>query len=292
MRIQAFGKINLYLDVLDRRPDGFTNIETIFQTVSLHDTLTFELRDRGLTMTCSDPALEHGSSNLVLKSAMLLQKRTGCDRGIHVHLDKRIPVAGGMAGGSVDSAATLRALNTIWELGLDAAALADCALALGSDVPYCLSGGTTAASGRGEILESLEPLPESWFVLVQPALGISAGAVYNHPALTRNTEPRVDGRTLSFRRAMTQLREGRVAELMFNRMESAIFVMHPELAELKAHMLVAGCTAAVVSGSGPTLVGLCEDSADATAIAMRLHHLHARPVHSSPTSIHIASDSA
>ncbi len=291
MQIQAYGKINLYLDVLDRRPDGFTNIETVFQTVSLYDTLSFEMRDHGLTMTCSDPSLEGGTSNLVLRSAALLQERTGCDRGIHVHLDKRIPVAGGMAGGSVDAAATLRALNTLWKLGLDEATLADYALELGSDVPYCLTGGTAAARGRGEILEGLAPLQASWFVLVQPTLGISAGAVYNHPALTRNSESRVDGRTPSFERALAKLHDGRVADLMFNRMESAIFVMHPELAELKARMLDAGCAAAVVSGSGPTLVGLCRDSADASAIATRLDDLNVQPVHSCPASTHIASDS-
>lgn len=292
MQIQAYGKINLYLDVLDRRPDGFTNIETIFQTVSLHDTLTFEVRDHGLTMTCSDPSLEDGNSNLVLKSAALLRERTGCDRGIHVHLDKRIPVAGGMAGGSVDAAATLRALNTLWELGLDEATLADCALELGSDVPYCLTGGTVAARGRGEILESLEPLQPSWFVLVQPKLGISAGAVYSHPALTRNMESQVDGRTAVFERALARLRQGRVAELMFNRMESAIFVMHPELAELKERMLGAGCASALVSGSGPTLVGLCRDAEDASAIANRLDDMSVRSVHSYPASTRITSVSA
>ena len=253
MQVQAYGKINLYLDVLGRRPDGFTNIETIFQTVSLHDTLTFERRDVELLMTCSDASLDVDESNLVLRAAALLKARTGCDKGIHVHLDKRIPVAGGMAGGSVDAAATLRALNELWELELTDAALHSCALELGSDVPYCLMGGTVAATGRGEILEPLAPIPETRFVLVQPPLGISAGEVYNHPALTRNDEESADGRTPSFERALASVREGRIADMMFNRMESAIFTMHPKLATLKTQLLDAGCVSAVVSGSGPTL---------------------------------------
>jgi len=267
MQVRAYGKVNLYLDVLDRRPDGFTNIETIFQTVSLHDTLTFEPREQGLGMTCSDPTLEVDDSNLVLRAARLLQEQSGCDKGVHIHLEKHIPIAGGMAGGSVDAAAALRALNQLWTLELDEAALHVCALALGSDVPYCLMGGTVAATGRGEILERIEPLPEISFVIVQPPLGISAGAVYGHPSLTRNEEAPVVGRTPSFERAVRSLREGRVADVMFNRMESAIFVMHPVLADLKKRMLDAGCAQAIVSGSGPTLVGLCHTQPNATQIA-------------------------
>ncbi len=267
MRVHAHGKINLYLDVLDRRPDGYTNIETIFQTVSLHDTLTFDKRDHELVLTCSDASLEVDASNLVLRAATILQARTSCDKGVCVHLEKRIPVAGGMAGGSVDAAATLHALNKLWDLGLDDAALHNCALELGSDVPYCLTGGTMAATGRGEHLQRIEPLPKTWFVVVQPALGISAGDVYKHPALTRNTEDVASGRTSSFESALNKLRSGRVSDVLFNRMESAIFVMHPGLAELKEAMTHEGCVAAIVSGSGPTLMGLCESETDALRIS-------------------------
>jgi len=285
MQVKAYGKINLYLDILDRRADGFNNIETIFQTVNLHDTLTFEVRDRDLTMTCSDPSLENGDSNLVLCAAKLLQDRTGCDKGIHVHLEKRIPVAGGMAGGSVDAAATLRALNKLWNLELDDAALHECAAELGSDVPYCLIGGTVAATGRGEILEPINPLPETWFVLVQPPLGISAGEVYNHSALTRNEEKSINERTPSFTRALELLHEGRIADVMFNQMESAILTMHPELAELKTHMLNMGCAAAIVSGSGPTLVGFCENEPATEQVSGSLSEAPVRVVNSTVQSI-------
>ncbi len=285
MEIQAHGKVNLYLDVLGRRPDGFTNIETVFQTVSLHDTLTFELQNTGASLTCSDPSLEVDPSNLVLRAAALLRSRTGCDKGVRIHLEKCIPVAGGMAGGSVDAAATLRGLNELWALELDEAALHACALDLGSDVPYCLVGGTVAATGRGERLQPLDPLPETWFVLAQPALGVSAGAVYNHPALTRNPEDDADGRTAAFDRALARLAEGRVADVMFNRMESAIFTMHPELEAIRDRMLNAGCLAAIVSGSGPTLAGLCRDREQADSIVSQFDGVSMRTVHTCPLAI-------
>jgi 4-diphosphocytidyl-2-C-methyl-D-erythritol kinase len=285
MQVRAYGKINLYLDVLDRRPDGFTNIETIFQTVDLHDTLTFEKRNHELTMTCSNPSLEVDESNLVLRAARLLQEHTGCDKGVSIHLDKQIPIAGGMAGGSVDAAATLSALNQMWALELNGATLHACALTLGSDVPYCLLGGTVAATGRGEILDPLESLPETSFLIVQPELGISAGTVYGHSSLTRNMETPIRGRTPSFERVVTLLQESGAADMMFNRMESAILVMHPELAGLRNQMLDAGCAAAIVSGSGSTLVGLCHDRAEATHITNSFLEAPAMVVQSVTNSI-------
>jgi 4-diphosphocytidyl-2-C-methyl-D-erythritol kinase len=236
-------------------------------------------------MTCSDPALETGDSNLVLRAANLLKAQTGCDKGVRVHLEKGIPVAGGMAGGSVDAAAALSALNELWDLGLSCETLAAYALELGSDVPYCLTGGTAAATGRGETIQSLPPLTETWFVLLRPALGISASDVYNHPALTRNAETPVDGRTPAFSRALNLLEDGRIADLMFNRMESAIFAMHPELAESRDRLLDAGCSAAIVSGSGPTIVGLCEDGDQATSVAAELEARSASCIHSVPVSL-------
>lgn len=287
MQVHAYGKINLYLDVLGRRSDGYTNVETIFQTVSLCDTLTFEKRSHGISMACSDTTLEADDSNLIIRAAKLLQEQTGCDRGIHVHLDKRIPVAGGMAGGSVDAAATLVALNELWGLELDERVLHRYALELGSDVPYCLTGGTVAATGRGEVLEPLEPLRETWFVLVQPRMAISAGSVYSHPALTRNQENAVNGRTPSFDRALGLLREGNLADMMFNRMESAILAMRPELAEIKRSLVDAGCSTAIVSGSGPTAVGLCQEHSDAQRVAAASSDLMASAVRSSAQSIEV-----
>jgi 4-diphosphocytidyl-2-C-methyl-D-erythritol kinase len=272
IRYHAHGKINLYLDVLDRRPDGFTNIETIFQSLSPHDTLTFTPRSDGaIVVTCDQPAVGPPEQNLAHRAAALLREHAGLPHGVNIHIEKRLPIAGGMAGGSVDGAAALAACNTLWDAGLDAPALHRLAERLGSDVPYCLRGGTVAATGRGEELRPLPPLREACFVLVHPPLAISAGHVYTHPALTRGTpRPGSGGTTPAFARALDRLAVGDVAGLVFNRMESAVFTEYPALAGIRDALLGAGCPAAALSGSGPTLFGLCTGPEHARDVAARL----------------------
>ncbi|GMV98934.1 MAG: 4-diphosphocytidyl-2-C-methyl-D-erythritol kinase [Candidatus Hydrogenedentota bacterium] len=266
MEYQSFAKINLYLDVLDRRPDGYTNIETIFQTVSLCDHLRIEPGDRELVLQCSMPGLETDNSNLVMKAALALRHATGCEQGATMTLDKHIPVAAGLAGGSGNCAAALAGLNVLWGLGLSLEELREIAVGLGSDVPYCLTGGTVAATGRGEILTPLRPIAKAWFVLVHPPFHVSTAAVYGSPDLARNTETPNRVGTPRFRSVVTGMKEDRMPEVVFNRMESAAFVMHPELAEVKQLLLDRGCLAAAMSGSGPTVFGLCRSEAQARGL--------------------------
>lgn len=270
LRYSAHGKINLYLDVLDRRPDGFTNIETIFQSLSLHDELRFETRPKGIALTCDHPDVGPATRNLAYRAAALLQAHTGTSAGVAIHIEKQIPVAGGMAGGSADGAAALVACNALWELGLTVEELAVLALELGSDVPYCILGGTAAATGRGEVLTPLSAAPPAWFVLVHPPLLVSAGYVYGHPRLERSEETPCDGRTPAFSRALLHLAEGDLPGMIFNRMESAVFHDHPELADICARLRGLGCSAAAMSGSGPTLFGLCRDETHARAVCADL----------------------
>ncbi|MFO7974179.1 MAG: 4-(cytidine 5'-diphospho)-2-C-methyl-D-erythritol kinase [Candidatus Hydrogenedentota bacterium] len=267
LKIRAHAKINLYLDVLDRRSDGFHNIETIFQTVSLSDELTFTDLAFGIELECSRPDLSTGPDNLVRKAAALLQAKTGCTRGAGIYLEKNIPVAAGLAGGSVNAAAALEGLNALWELGLSHEELRAFALELGSDVPYCLEGGTRGATGRGEELFPLPSLPETWCVLVHPPVQVSTPAVYNSPDLDRNTEHPSEGRTPSFRKALEALRKGDWQHAVFNRMEGPVFAQYPELGSLKQRLLDARCIAAAMSGSGSTLFGICasRDAAEHTA---------------------------
>ena len=182
---RSYAKLNLYLDVLERRPDGYHDIETILQTVSLADTLEVSTAVEDITLICSDSAAGPAKENLAYRAAMLLRDRCGIRRGAHMVLDKRIPVAAGLAGGSGNAAAALAALNELWELRLSQTELAALGLELGSDVPYCLIGGTVAARGRGEILRPLEPLAPAWFLLLHPELRIGAGEVYSHPRLAQ-----------------------------------------------------------------------------------------------------------
>ncbi len=273
LTLRSHAKINLYLDVLDRRPDGFHNIETVFQTVSLADELTLAEAPSGVTLTCSRPDLDCGPANLVCRAAALLLARTGCARGARIHLEKNIPVAAGLAGGSGNAAAALDALNTLWKLELTPAQLQALGLELGSDVPYCLVGGTQGATGRGEQLFPLPPVPETWCVLVHPPIQVSTAAVYNSPRLLRNTEQPSAGRTRTFQRALDALRAGDWAQAVFNRMESPVFELHPGLETLKCRLRETGCVAAAMSGSGPTVFGICtsRERAERAAEALAPH---------------------
>lgn len=263
---RSFAKVNLYLDVLHKRRDGYHNIETIFQTVNLYDELTF-IDDNHLSMTCSGAELDTGTTNLVYRAAMLLQEETGCTRGARIHLEKRIPIAAGLAGGSGNAAATLAALNKLWDLRLPVARLAAYARLLGSDVPYCLHGGAMAGTLRGEALCPLAQLKGIWFVLVHPPAAMSAAHVYNDPLLGLNKERPFAGRTPSFREALRALREGAYGRVVFNRMERPVFEQHRTLAEFKSALLDAGCCAAAMSGSGPTLFGLCRSQRESLRVA-------------------------
>ena len=287
LRIRSHAKINLYLDVLNKRRDGFTNIETIFQTVSLADELTFEPRASNVTMECSLPEVPADESNLIVLAARLLQEATGCTAGVHVCLEKRIPMAAGLAGGSGNGAAALVALNQLWELGLSMARLERLAARLGSDVPYCLRGGTVAATGRGERMTPLPPIGETWFVLLHPDLHVSTREVYSSPDLERSAEQPFAGKTPAFRGAIDDVVCGRISEVLFNRMESAAFRMHPPLADWKRRLIDADCEAAIMSGSGPTVLGLCSSRAEAESIGKKLTGIRTSIVHSVDSALTI-----
>lgn len=273
MTWRSYAKINLYLDVLKRRRDGYHNIETIFFTVGLADDLTF-MEDIHLSMTCTGANLDTGASNLVFRAATLLKKATGYPHGARIHLEKRIPIAAGLAGGSGNAAATLLALNKLWNLRLTLPQLMRHARALGSDVPYCLRGGAMAACLRGERMRSLPaPAKGLWFALVHPPVAVSAGHVYGHPMLEKSKEQSFAGFTPSFRRAICAYAKGNWAEVVFNRMETPVFHEYPRLAEIKASLLESGCSAAAMSGSGSTLFGLCESKSQALRVADALKNL-------------------
>jgi 4-diphosphocytidyl-2-C-methyl-D-erythritol kinase len=267
MTYRSYAKINLYLDVLNKRRDGYNNIETVFQTVSLADELIFEEAPGRIDITCSTSELDTGEGNLVYRAAQLLRERTGCAAGARIHLEKRIPIAAGLAGGSGNAAATLVALNVLWGLRLPPAQIRELALVLGSDVPYCTQGGAVVATHRGEDMTFLPPLPATWFVLVHPALAVSASHVYNHPLLARSPEQPFAGRTPSFRRAIRRIEGGDVPCSLFNRMETPVFHEFPQLAAIKQQLLDLGCQAAAMSGSGPTIFGVCADRRNAQRVA-------------------------
>jgi 4-diphosphocytidyl-2-C-methyl-D-erythritol kinase len=185
----APAKLNLFLHVTGRRPDGYHTLQTVFQLLDYGDTLHFRpsSTDWDLHFSCSDPALE-SPDNLVVKAARLLQESLPVPRGARIHLDKVLPAGGGLGGGSSDAATTLVALNRLWGTGLELDQLAELGLRLGADVPVFVHGFSAWAEGVGEKLEPLA-LPEDWFVVLTPPVQVSTARVFGHPELTRDTAP-------------------------------------------------------------------------------------------------------
>ncbi len=282
---RAYAKINLYLDVLNKRRDGYHDIETIFQSVSLADELVFSERQSRLSLACSLPELDSGDENLVMRAAKLLRQRSGCRLGARIRLVKAIPIAAGLAGGSSDAATALLALNHLWELGWSRAQLHTLAQELGSDVPYCIVGGTVAATRRGDELRSLEPLPTTWFVLLHSDVSVSTTRVYSSPKLTRRQDKPFAGRTPTFRKTLRALESGHLEQVVFNRMEGPVFANHPHLANVKRRLLDSGCLAAAMSGSGATLFGVCTSRKHATRIADSFTDYKTSVVCSVPTCV-------
>jgi 4-diphosphocytidyl-2-C-methyl-D-erythritol kinase len=263
---RAFAKINLYLGVIDRRKDGYHDIETLFQTVGLADDVALTAQDGDIAVACNRPELE-SPDNLAARAARLLQQRHAPGRGARIAITKRIPVAAGLAGGSTDAAATLVGLNDLWNCSLSVATLEALGAEIGSDVPFLIRGGTMSGTGRGEVLTPLDPLRESWFVLLHPPIEVSAGRVYNHPELRKSHEARIGAITSSFEGILAAAARGDLPDILFNALEIPVFMEYPELAVLKQRLLDAGCAGALMSGSGPTLFGLCKDRDHAERIA-------------------------
>lgn len=280
---QSHAKINLYLDVLEQRPDGYHDIETVFQTVSLCDTLMVTAQEE-LTLDCDDPAAGPDEQNLAYRAARLLQNEAGCTRGALLDLHKEIPVASGLAGGSGDAAAALTALNALWELNVPRERLLDLGARLGSDVPYCMIGGTMGGRGRGNELLPLAPMPETWFVLLHPEIEVSTARVYTHPGLKRSGRPAGDWST-AFDVAVTAISAGDVVGALHNAMEPVVFDMHPELRQLKSRLEAAGCVGALMSGSGPTIYGVCSTKQDAEHVSRQFPDLRRSVAHSVDTGV-------
>lgn len=257
--IGAPAKVNLFLQVLNRRPDGYHSINSLFQAVSLFDRLTF-------TPT-NTPEVEIGSTsqdigriedNLVTKAWRLLQSRFGITTGIGVHLEKNIPIGGGLGGGSADAAATLLAGNILLDLKLSQLELRDLALDLGSDVPFFFTGGQAVATGRGELLDETELPTDYWIVLVTPRLSISTAASFTglNLTLTESQNPFKLNVCRTARELIEQLR------LSGNDFEGQHRVSFPVLARIAESLVRSGALLVRLSGSGSTMFGLFEAAPD------------------------------
>jgi 4-diphosphocytidyl-2-C-methyl-D-erythritol kinase len=268
--VRAHAKINLDLRVLGTRPDGFHELRTVFQAISLHDVITCIPRPGPFAIECASPGVPLDRTNLVWRAAEALWRalrRTGPVRDVVIHLDKRIPLQAGLGGGSADAAATLVALTRAWRVPVKPVQLTDVAAALGADVPFFLAGGTALGLGRGDEIYPLADLPRHWIVLLIPGFGVSTSEAYGW----------YDGeRDLSRGPLHTPEAQhvpgpwpSRAAQ-MINDLEAPIARHHPEIDQMKAALRRAGALAAAMSGSGSAVFGLFQKQRDALDAVKRL----------------------
>lgn len=264
LTISAPAKINLWLEIKRRRPDGYHDIESVMQTVSLYDTLTLKKSDR-IAVTCTEPALDCGESNLCHRAARVFFKAAGIDGGAAIHIDKRIPIAGGLAGGSTDAAATLRGLNELYGAGFTMEQLCGLGVKIGADVPFCIRQGIAVTRGIGDRFGGCAQLPPCHIVVACAGEGVSTPWAYGRLDEMYDFEARpVDAD--DFTRVIVGGELAAIAGAMTNIFESAVLPERPAAVKLKEIMRSGGALRALMSGSGPSVFGIFDNiqSADHT----------------------------
>lgn len=266
---KAYAKINLGLDVLRRREDGYHDVKMIMQTVDICDDLTFEKSAApGIRLEITGADLPADGNNLICRAAAQIMEAAQIAEGVHITLQKRIPIAAGMAGGSADAAAALRGLNRLFALGYSAQGLRELGVRLGADIPYCIEGGTMLAEGIGQILTPLSSPPACHLVVAKPDLDVSTAFVYgNLKADSLPYHPDIDGMV----EALAQGSLKGITDRMGNVLETVTEKAYPVITKIKEQMRGLGAENTLMSGSGPTVFGICKtkEPADRIAAAIR-----------------------
>ncbi|QQP70366.1 4-(cytidine 5'-diphospho)-2-C-methyl-D-erythritol kinase [Carnobacterium sp. CS13] len=251
---KAPAKINLSLDVLQKREDGYHELEMVMTSIDLADRVTLKtIADNQISIRSNNGFLPLDQRNHAYKAALLIKETFDIQLGVDIVIEKKIPIAAGLAGGSSDAAATLRGLNQLWDLGLTLEELAVLGAEIGSDVPYCVYGGSAFATGRGEKIEPLDEIPQCWVVLVKPKKGISTGTVFS--ALAYDTIEHPD--TQAMLAAIKTQNYNKMTQYAGNALEKTSIIRQPAIETIKQKMLQFGADTALMSGSGPTIFALC-----------------------------------
>ena len=255
--LSAFAKINLSLRVLGKREDGYHELDTIFQTISLHDTIRISaIEGSAIAFSCDDRSLPTDSHNLVVRAATVLRDRVNPKKGARIRLEKRIPTHAGLGGGSSDAAATLVGLNGLWESRLTRQELSEVAARLGADVPFFLDGGTARGTGISDRIEPLEDAPETFLLIVKPKANVSTADAYKalkKPALTSS-----NSKTILSRSEAKEFFDNQHFASLENDFEAVAFAAAPEIGRAKAALIKAGSQAALLAGSGSAVFGIFE----------------------------------
>ncbi|SFG62318.1 4-diphosphocytidyl-2-C-methyl-D-erythritol kinase [Lachnospiraceae bacterium C7] len=255
--LKALAKINLGLDVIRKREDGYHDVSMIMQTIHLYDRLNIKkIKENNIKIETNLSFLPVNENNLIYKAGKMLKDEFGIETGLSVKLDKRIPVAAGMAGGSTDAAAMLYGMNQLFDLGLSRKELMDRAVNIGADVPYCLMRGTALAEGIGEELTSLPPMVKCQVLVAKPAISVSTKFVYQNLVLDdESNHPNIKALVDAIKRK--DLKD--ISDNMGNILETVTIPNYPIIAEIKEKMIEYGALNALMSGSGPTVFGIFED---------------------------------
>ncbi len=267
-RRKALAKVNLGLDVLGKREDGYHELRMIMQTVSVFDRIYMKRTAApGIRIRTNVGFLPVNENNLMYKAADLLMQRFQIGEGVFMDLDKHIPVAAGLAGGSSDAAAVLTGMNRMFELGLSQQELMDLGVRIGADVPYCIMQGTALAEGIGEKLTPLPSPPECRIVLAKPGIHVSTKFVYGNLKVDQiSRHPDIDGQVEALKKGDLKM----LADLMGNVLEQVTVSEYPKIGAIKEQMLEGGALGAMMSGSGPTVFGLFEDEKKAEQVYRQL----------------------
>lgn len=252
-QMKAYAKINLGLDVVRRLENGYHEVKMVMQTVGIYDVLSFERAESGIVITTDSGELPTDENNLIYKAARLMFQHYGIKAGVHIHLQKNIPIAAGMAGGSTDAAATMKGINSLFDLGCSLEELMTLGVKIGADVPYCIMGGTALAEGIGEKLTALAPAPDCFLLVAKPDINVSTKYVYEHLDATGvEKHPDIDGMVKAIEEGSLQ----GIVERMENVLESVTIPAHPIIDTIKNRMQELGALRSLMSGSGPTVFGI------------------------------------
>lgn len=278
LSVKAYGKINLALDVLRKREDGYHEVRMIMQTVGIYDQIElYKKREPGITVETNLSYLPVNQSNLAFQAARLLMEEFGIKEGIHIRLHKFIPVAAGMAGGSSDAAAVLFAVNKIFRLGLSKKMLMERGIKIGADVPYCILRGSALSEGIGEKLMPLPPVPQCSVVIAKPGISVSTKFVYENLCIDQlkpSQHPDIDGMI----QAIEQQNLKQVAAKFGNVLELVTAEKYPVIKQIKQIMKESGALNALMSGSGPTVFGVFDCPKAAKSAYEKLRYGEASPL--------------
>lgn len=253
--VKAPAKINLSLDVLHKRPDGYHEVEMIMTTIDLADRIELALLDSDVIKIVSlNRFVPDDQRNLAYQAANILKEKFQVKKGVEIKIEKNIPVAAGLAGGSSDAAAVLRGLNKLWDLGLTLDELAVIGAEIGSDVSFCVYGGTALATGRGEIIKELPAPPVCWVILAKPFIGVSTADIYKRLEVETIEHPN----TVKMIESISSKDYDLMCASVGNVLENVTLSLYPEVAQIKEQICKFGADAVLMSGSGPTVFGLIQ----------------------------------